>query len=164
MATKNEIIDQMITAMAAQVKPKLDNQAKIDTDFASDYNNRKDKSVEDFCKVLYNSYLKSASSTTSAVFGSDEVLVGWAIHYWHEDNVTEIDVSACPLCKKPKAAAKPKATAAKEDKPTPKPKAKAKAAVVEDTPAPKATMPIKPAAPTAPAAQVLDDDDDFDIF
>ncbi len=146
MANPKEIIDQMIAAMAAQVKPKLDNQAKIDADFASDYNNRKDKSVEDFCKVLYNSYLKSASSTTSAVFGDDAVLIGWAIHYWHEDNVKEIDISACPLCKKPKASPKAKATAAKEDKP-----------------APKATMPIKTAAPAAPAAQVLDDDDDFDI-
>ena len=143
--------EQMISAMAPQVRAILDKYAATDSDFANDYNNPKHgQSIEGFCKVLYESYKKTASGSSAAVFGNDDHLYGWAVHYFHEEGVTELDVSSDPLiCAK---ASTPKTSAPATPAPkTPKPTAKVK------------TMTIVPPSAPAPTAPATEDDEDWDF-
>lgn len=66
----------------------LDILAKSDSDFAKDYA-RKDKTVEEFCKLFYDACSKGRNGG-NAVFGSDDLLLGLARHYFHEDDVSEL--------------------------------------------------------------------------
>lgn len=95
------------------IKAMLDEHAKKDADFAKDYK-RKDKSVEEFVELLVQSFIKKGARGAGGVFGSDESLIGQAVHYFHEDNVTEIDDESWGLYQQ-KSAAKPAATAPIDD-------------------------------------------------
>lgn len=176
----------MISAMAQQVKAILDKYAQSDKDFANDYNNpQHGQSLEGFCKLLYESYRKTATGSSAAVFGNDEHLYGWAVHYFHEEGVTELDVSSDPLvCAK---ASTPKSSAPTTPAPkTPKPKetkTKTKTKTVALTPpTPQTTKPqnnqttnddfdfddeemITPVTPAATPVitPTADDDDDWDF-
>ena len=101
--------NNMNQTAAMAIKAMLDEHAKKDADFAKDYK-RKDKSVEEFVDLLVQSFIKKGARGAGAVFGSDESLIGQAVHYFHEDNVTEIDDASWGLYQQ-KPAAKPVATA-----------------------------------------------------
>lgn len=106
-----------ISEMAKAIKPMLDERAKIDADFAKDYE-RKDKSIEEFAQLFYDVCSKGRNGG-HAIFGSDDVLVAQAVHYYHEDKVTADDISigdvAIIKSETPKKTEAPKAPAPKAD-------------------------------------------------
>lgn len=69
------------------LKQLLDKLAETDSQFAADYK-RTDKSVSECVGLITQALRKGCNHRDSAVGGSDDLLVGWAVHYYHEDNVT----------------------------------------------------------------------------
>lgn len=69
------------------LKQLLDKLAETDSQFATDYK-RTDKSVSECVALITQALRKGCNHRDSAVGGSDDLLVGWAVHYYHEDNVT----------------------------------------------------------------------------
>ena len=115
-------------AMEEGLKKVLDNLAQTDKDFAKDYA-KKNKNINECINYILTEvnkkYRKEAQK--HAVHGvgvmacsdDDKEIIGWAIHYYHEDNV-QIDVkdlngisaSAQPTptkVSKPRAKKQPKA-------------------------------------------------------
>lgn len=68
------------------LKQLLDKLAETDSQFAADYK-RTDKSVSECAALITQALRKGCNHRDSAVGGSDDLLVGWAVHYYHEDNV-----------------------------------------------------------------------------
>ena len=136
----------MYTQIANAIKPMLDKLAQSDADFAKDYQ-REDKSIGEFAKLFYDACSKGRNGG-NAVFGSDDMLLGLAIHYYHEDDVKELDVTGISIVKAstPKSSA-PTTPAPKTPKPT---KTKTKTKTVALTP------------PAAPAPTAMADEFDFD--
>lgn len=76
----------------AAIRSLLTEYAKQDRDFARDLN-RPDKSIREFMMLLMKKMMKDGAKGQCAVYGDDKVLIGQAIHYFHEDKVTEDDLS-----------------------------------------------------------------------
>lgn len=117
---------KIVKTIADAVRPLLDARAKTDKDFAADYK-RKDKSVEDFCKLFYDACSKNRNGS-HAVFGSDDALIAQAVHYFHEGKVTadDIDLGEISIVKsetktKTKSGTPAKSASAKKKTPTPTP-------------------------------------------
>lgn len=76
------------------IKFLLDKQAENDADFAADYN-RKDKDIETCASIIVEALRNGCNNQNSACNLTDEQIIGYAVHYYHEDNVTykDLDVS-----------------------------------------------------------------------
>ncbi len=107
------------------LKSLLDKLAETDSEFAEDYK-RKDKSVSECASVIYQALRNGCNNKSSAVGGSDDLLIGWAIHYYHEDKVdaSSIDVSEVFFAPIDKPASAPAKTETNKGKSKPKPKPK----------------------------------------
>lgn len=146
----------MYKQMVSVIKPMLDILAKADSDFAKDYT-KKGKTVEEFCKLFYDA-CSNGRNGGNAVFGSDDLLLGLARHYFHEDDVKDLDVSGIVIVKStPMASApatpKPGKTTKKASKPKPK-----QDEFDFDFDEPTAPVAVEPAEPVANS-----DDDDWDF-
>lgn len=128
-----------------QVRVLLTKAAANDSALAKDMS-RTDKSIEEFTKLFYDAVRKVANGASGniEVFGSDDELIGAAVHYFHEDDVKELKLESLVVCgakekpqpkpQQPKAPTSPKATKAKVEQPTP----------------PQPPTPPTPIPPTAP--------------
>lgn len=110
----------------------LDKLAETDSQFAADYK-RTDKSVSECVALITQALRKGCNHRDSAVGGSDDLLVGWAVHYYHEDNVTadsfdisEVEFTAIdpPKTEVTKSATKSVTKSTTKSKPKPKTVAK----------------------------------------
>lgn len=66
------------------IKNHLDKMAEQDFCFAEKYKNEK-KTLDGCCKYIYEQAKKKKSGNCAAV--QDDVVYGWAVHYYMEDNI-----------------------------------------------------------------------------
>lgn len=66
------------------IKAYLDKRAKEDSLFAVTYAKEK-KNIKDCCSYITSQAKKQASNGCAAV--SDDVVFGWAVHYYDEDDI-----------------------------------------------------------------------------
>ena len=66
------------------IKAYLDKRAEEDSLFAVSYA-KENKSIEDCCSYINSQAKKQASNGCAAI--SDDVVFGWAVHYYDEDNI-----------------------------------------------------------------------------
>lgn len=77
MATNNNSFENTIKAY-------LDKRAKEDSLFAVTYA-KENKNIKDCCSYITSQAKKQASNGCAAI--SDDVVFGWAVHYYDEDDI-----------------------------------------------------------------------------
>lgn len=106
MATNNNSFQDIIKAY-------LDKRAKKDSLFAVTYA-KQNKSIEECCSYIRSQAKKQADSGCAMI--EDDVVFGWAVHYYDEDDIkvektsnvrSEVKTSV-PKKESPKAKLKPK--------------------------------------------------------
>lgn len=66
------------------IKAYLDKRAEEDTLFAATYA-KENKNIKDCCSYITSQAKKQASNGCAAI--SDDVVFGWAVHYYDEDDI-----------------------------------------------------------------------------
>lgn len=102
------------------IKAYLDKRAETDTLFAQTYA-KENKNIKDCCTYITNQAKKQASNGCAAI--SDDVVFGWAVHYYDED---DIKVNKSPKMKVAVNNSAPKQTEVKAEAPKMKIKTKKK--------------------------------------
>lgn len=72
------------------IKDYLDNRAQNDPLFAKSYA-KENKNIKDCCSYITSQAKKQASNGCAAIL--DEVVFGWAVHYFDEDDIKVITSS-----------------------------------------------------------------------